>query len=116
MHVSPAIWGQDALDFKPTRWLLDGGSFYQPPRSTFLPWSGGPRVCPGMKMAQVEFVAVMVTIFRSHKVSAVPRDGETMEMAREKLKGVMADSQPIVTLQMNRPQDVVLRWERREIN
>lgn len=64
-------------------------------------------------MAQVEFVAVMMTIFRFHKVRPVPRDGETMEMAREKLKGVMADSQPLITLQMKRPRDVVLRWENR---
>jgi len=64
-------------------------------------------------MAEVEFVAVMMTIFSSYKVTPVIEPGETIDVAREKLKGVMADSQPQVTLQMNRPRDVKLRWERR---
>ena len=112
MHVNPSIWGSDALEFRPSRWLLDDGSFYQPPRSSFLPWSGGPRNCPGQKMAEVEFVAVVMTIFRSYKLSPVIGEGKTMELAKEKLKDLMADSQPIVTLQMNKPRDVKLKWER----
>ena len=64
-------------------------------------------------MAEVEFVAVMVTMFRSYKVSPVPKRGGSLAAARENLKNVMADSQPRVTLQMNRPKDVKLRWDKR---
>ena len=64
-------------------------------------------------MAQVEFVAVMMTIFRSYKVTPVLEKGENMNMARDRLMGVIADSGPRVTLQMNRPKDVKLRWEAR---
>lgn len=66
-------------------------------------------------MAEVEFVAVMMTVFRSYKLIPVVEKGETIEMARQRLKDVMADSQPSVTLQMNRPRDVKLRWEKREV-
>jgi hypothetical protein len=66
-----------------------------------------------MKMAQVEFLAVMLTLFRKARVSPVTEGAETMEMARERLKGLMKDSQPRITLQMNRPKDVVLRWVER---
>ncbi len=66
-------------------------------------------------MAEVEFVAVMMTIFRSYKLTPVVEKGETVEVARERLKGLMADSQPRVTLQMNKPRDVKLRWEKRPV-
>ncbi len=63
-------------------------------------------------MAEVEFVAVVMSIFSSYKVTPIVERGETIEMAREPLKNVMADSQTIVTLQMKRPKDVKLKWER----
>lgn len=113
-HVDPAIWGVDALDFRPDRWLSDDGDLVRPTRGTFTPWSAGPRICPGQKMAEVEFVAVMMTVFSSHKISPVVDAGETLEMAQEKLREIIADSQPRITLQVNRPQDVKLRWERRD--
>lgn len=64
-------------------------------------------------MAEVEFVAVMMTIFTSYKVKPVVKQGETMEMARQNLLDLMADSQPRTTVQMNRPDDLRLRWEKR---
>lgn len=112
MHVDSNIWGSDALSFRPTRWLPNQSNV-EPVKGTFLPWSGGPRACPGIKMSQVEFVAVMLTIFRSWRVEPIIKTGETVDLAREKLKSVMADSQPMITLQMRTPREVKLRWTRR---
>ncbi len=64
-------------------------------------------------MAHVEFVAVFATIFRRYKCSTVLQDGETAEMARERFEEIMKDSQPRLTLQMNSPESVKLRWSRR---
>ena len=123
MHVSSLIYGPDPEAFRPTRWLpntsrntLPGpeDEFFEPPRSSFLPWSAGPRSCPGQKMAEVEFVAVMCRVFGGWRVSPVIFEGETLEGARERLKDVVRDSQPRTTLQMNRPRDLVLRWEEME--
>lgn len=111
MSISRSLWGDDALMFRPTRWLHPDGEFVEPPRGSFLAWSAGPRDCPGRKMSKVEFVGVMMTVFHSWKVAPVVLQGETAEMARERLRRVVADSQPIVTLQMKRPGDVLLRWE-----
>ncbi|KAK2005469.1 cytochrome P450 [Colletotrichum eremochloae] len=112
LHTAPSTWGPDALTFNPSRWLQSadaaaavsgeeegevkkgggGGDqspasqFITPPRGTYFPWSGGPCACPGQKMSQVEFVTVMATLFRS---------------------------QPVITLQMKRPNEVRLRWARR---
>jgi cytochrome P450 len=118
MHRDEKIWGPDARTFRPTRWLGKGSTLdkplpFTPPRGTFLPWSAGPRACPGMKMAQVEFVAVMFAVFRRARVSPVVRGSETKKMAAERLKMLMQDSQPRITLQMNKPKEVVLRWEMR---
>ncbi|KAG8528346.1 uncharacterized protein KY384_007264 [Bacidia gigantensis] len=114
LHVSSAIWGKDALGFRPSRWLSPEGDFVEHPRSSFIPWSTGPRLCPGMKMAEVEFVAVMMSIFRTWKVAPAVLQGETTELASERLRKVVADSHPRLTLQMNRPKDVLLRWTRHE--
>ncbi|TKW57214.1 putative cytochrome P450 CYP13A1 [Colletotrichum tanaceti] len=119
LQTSPSTWGPDALDFKPTRWLQpvfkvdEAPQLKTPPRGAFLPWSAGPRVCPGQKMSQVEFVAVVATLFRKCTAEPVPRKEESMQQARQRLLDLMQDSQPAVTLQMKRPKDVHLRWARR---
>lgn len=61
-------------------------------------------------MAQVEFVAVIATLFRSCKAEVVLKEGETDVQARERLETLMGESQPLLTLQMENPEDVVLRW------
>ena len=73
----------------------------------------GPRNCPGQKMAQVEFVAVFSNIFKRYTVEPMVSKGETLAMAKEKLSAIAADSQPRLTLQVNRPQDVRLKWTKR---
>ena len=64
-------------------------------------------------MAQVEFVATFATIFRLYRCNPVVEDGETMAQAKERLKDVLQDSQPRLTLQMNRPRAVKLKWTKR---
>jgi cytochrome P450 len=39
MHRNPAVWGPDALDFKPDRWRDMG-----PEREAFMAWNIGPRM------------------------------------------------------------------------
>ena len=64
-------------------------------------------------MSQVEFVSVMVAIFSKYRMAPVLEAGESLENARERLRDIMVDSQPRVTLQLNRPHDVKLRWMKR---
>ncbi|KIW92230.1 uncharacterized protein Z519_07214 [Cladophialophora bantiana CBS 173.52] len=128
LHLDPRTWGDDAMTFRPSRWLVSPdtapsrtGAEYtiaqnikSPPKGTFLPWSAGPRVCPGQKMSQVEFVSVFMTIFGKYRCEAVKvRDEETAEEVKQRLEAVMRDSQPKLTLQMMRNKDLKLRWIRR---
>jgi cytochrome P450 len=110
MHVDRDNWGSDALAFNPARWLDGSGSLIVPAKGTFLPWSGGPRVCPGMKFSQVEFVAVFATMFRSARCEALRLEGETEERARARLEAIMADSVSKLTLQVRDPTEVTLKW------
>lgn len=104
--------------FRPSRFIDDTTpdrlSIKNYGRGTFLSWSAGPRICPGAKMSQVEFVSVFATIFSRWKVELVLKDGESAEQARTRVEQLMEDSQSRLTLQMNRPREVKLRFRERE--
>ncbi|KAL4753494.1 hypothetical protein BDW72DRAFT_210017 [Aspergillus terricola var. indicus] len=111
LHLDPSIWGPDATEFRPSRWLDGSGQLITPDKSTYLPWSGGPRICPGMKMSQVEFVATMATLFRSGKCEPLPTAGiNKPDVLRERLLALSRDSVSKLTLQMRNPDGVLLKW------
>lgn len=117
LHTAPATWGPDSDEFRPERWIsidekTGQESVMTPARGTFSPWSGGPRVCPGQKMSQVEFVVVMATLLWRCSVRPVTHTetGETDADARARLLKLTEDSQPRLTLQMNRPDEAELQW------
>ncbi|KAK4243505.1 cytochrome P450 [Corynascus novoguineensis] len=94
----------DEYMFRPSRWINPPGSaqaHYHPPKGTWIPWAMGPRVCPGMKMAQVEFVAAMLTLLKRHRIERVPLDGEDAEAAEKRLDARLRDSRWVTVLQMN---------------
>jgi cytochrome P450 len=45
------LWGQDAMEFKPERFLEENIKNIHP--YAYFPFSNGPRVCPGLKYAQI---------------------------------------------------------------
>ncbi|OJD10562.1 hypothetical protein AJ78_08463 [Emergomyces pasteurianus Ep9510] len=111
MQLDPAIWGADAGEFRPSRWLDESGQLIVPPKGSYIPWSGGPRICPGIKMAQVEFVATMATLFRSARCEPLPTAGaEKPEARRERLQQLTRDSVSKLTLQLRNASDVELQW------
>lgn len=63
-------------EFNPDNWL-SGGKFEhsKPPKI----WSFGPRVCPGMSLAQGEILAIVATILHHFElVEPVPNNLETV--------------------------------------
>lgn len=110
IHNDPEIWGRDVAQFKPSRWIDSNGSIVTPVSGTFLPWSAGPRVCPGMKMSQVEFVATFATLFRSARCEPVVGEGEDIEEKRAELKALMEAAVCRLTLTVKDHDAVKLRW------
>ena len=101
---------KDEYVFRPSRWLNppgpstsgSGAALFLPPKGTYIPWGLGPRICPGKKMAQVEFTAVMLTLLRRHRVEAVPlKDEGGRPEVEARLDARLKDSRWVTVLQMN---------------
>ena len=59
-HRDPAIYGDDALEYKPERWLE--GRRFAP--SEFLPFGGGRRACVGMNQARQQLRIIFAELAR----------------------------------------------------
>lgn len=57
LHRRKDIWGDDADDFNPDRWLSS-----RPPPWTFIPFGGGPRICIGQKLALFQIYYILAVI------------------------------------------------------
>jgi cytochrome P450 len=90
---------------------LQTEELFQPPTGLFLPWTSGPRICPGRKFAQVEFVAVIAKLFQKHEVEPVLEHDETMKQARQRALDQANHSIVNMTLQMADPKNVKLAWK-----
>lgn len=126
IQTDPKYWGDDSLEWRPSRFIrssasaetieatLEDEEFIIPARGTFLSWSGGARDCVGRKFSQVEFVAVIASLFRDWRVDPALSDEETPEAARKRvLDQIETDSAPVLLLQMLHPDRCPLVWSRR---
>ncbi|KAH7063432.1 cytochrome P450 monooxygenase-like protein [Macrophomina phaseolina] len=114
LQSHPAYWGPDSLDWKPARWIESANdgeaeSIRTPTKGTFIPWGDGPRICPGRKFSQVEFVAVIASMLWRHRIEVVPEEGEGFAEAKARIMEVMNDASEGVTLFMRNPEKVRVR-------
>ncbi len=69
VHRHERLWeGPDAFD--PDRWQGDAGR--RASRAAFLPFSAGPRVCPGAGFAMVEGPLLLALLIRDLRFATVP--------------------------------------------
>jgi len=69
-HMSKRFWGDDALEFKPERFLGSGGA--KSSKQLFA-FSHGPHVCIGKKFAMWEMKTILAMVLqRYHVVSTTP--------------------------------------------
>lgn len=181
VHANPKVWGDDATEWKPSRWIIHDGDgdaplitpqpsrtpspigyrstnldmdekntrspspnssiavfaaqqqqflsvptptvsrrsssstisgatssqgILKPLKGTFLPFSEGSRACSGKKFATVEFVAVLFTLLREHRLEL--EDGWSAERVKHVLSGRKPGG---ITLQP--PESIPLRFVRR---
>ncbi|XXG98990.1 hypothetical protein Hte_005323 [Hypoxylon texense] len=69
MHRDPDLWGPDAEEFRPERWETAR------PLWNFVPFGGGPRICPAHVMVDTECSFTLFKIFQRFK-ALEPRDDE----------------------------------------
>lgn len=107
IHRNPKIWGADALEFRPERWLDEEYIANLPPGS-WRPFERGPRNCIGQELAMLEGKVVLACVARgfefrkvgytgqevngllerevwnTHAVTSVPVDGMMMKVSVRK--------------------------------
>jgi cytochrome P450 len=74
--------------WRPDSWITreeSSETLFPPVEGSYVPWAAGPRVCPGKKFSQVEFVAVISSLLRDHRVRPVLMKGESEKNASERL-------------------------------
>ncbi|ORY47209.1 cytochrome P450 [Rhizoclosmatium globosum] len=74
MGRTEAIWGPDAKEFKPERWLK---MEKQPSPFNYPAFNAGPRICLGKGMAELEGVFVLVELMRQFEIRIVKEEEVT---------------------------------------
>jgi len=72
INTSTTLWGPDALEFKPERWLDADGTANNrggaDSNYSFLTFLHGPRSCIGQKFAQAEFACLLAAWVGSFEI------------------------------------------------
>ncbi|CAG7555763.1 unnamed protein product [Fusarium equiseti] len=119
LHTSSASWGDNSLEWLPSRWIArdetEGEKMAPMPTGAFLPWAAGPRVCPGKKFSQVEFVAVLVCLLKEYTVEP-DTDGEDDLKAAASMALMEEAKQSSFNflLKVKHPEKIKLRCVRRD--
>ncbi|XP_010513571.1 PREDICTED: alkane hydroxylase MAH1-like [Camelina sativa] len=72
-----AVWGEDARDFKPERWITETGGLRHEPAYKFLSFNAGPRSCIGKNLAINLMKTVIVEILQNYEIKVV--NGQKIE-------------------------------------
>lgn len=116
-HLSPR-WGADVHSFEPRRFIqrsADGGEKVVVPEGPlYAPFMMGPRMCPGKKFSQVEFVSMMARVLVEWRVEPAKWDGDSEDVARERLLSVAGDKVFNVSAHLKRGGDAAVRFVRRK--
>ncbi|KAJ5137071.1 hypothetical protein N7448_005625 [Penicillium atrosanguineum] len=83
MHTDTSIWGPDAREFRPDRWI---GPQSKGLDQYFCTFSKGSRMCIGQNLAPAEVIIVLAYLLRNFKMSlesksdiGVPKDRFTLQ-------------------------------------
>ncbi|CAH8295174.1 unnamed protein product [Eruca vesicaria subsp. sativa] len=88
------VWGDDALEFKPERWVSDTGGLRHETSSKFLTFNSGPRSCPGKHLAMTAMKTIVVEILQNYDLKLI--------------EGQKIEPKPSLVLQMNNGLRVTL--------
>lgn len=122
LHTDPRWWGSGNMEWSPKRWITKDNesgleAIASPPAGgAFLAWSSGPRICPGKKFSQVEFVAVIASLLHKFRLEPlVMRDKgmTTQEDAAQALMKTIKNSEMMTTPKMLNPEAAGITLVRR---
>ncbi|KAI8887433.1 cytochrome P450 [Backusella circina FSU 941] len=69
---SEVVWGPDAKEFKPERWIVSGtGELRRESQGQWPAFHAGPRVCLGQNLATLEALVAMISLVRKYQFELV---------------------------------------------
>ncbi|KAI8138498.1 cytochrome P450 [Fennellomyces sp. T-0311] len=71
MGRSAKIWGSDAQEYRPERWIDEDGKLKRETQGKWPVFHGGPRVCLGQNLAVLEAVVAIATMMQRYKFTLV---------------------------------------------
>ncbi|XP_062114606.1 cytochrome P450 CYP94D108-like [Humulus lupulus] len=83
-----SIWGENCLEFKPERWLVDG--VFRPENPYRYPvFHGGPRMCLGKEMAYIQMKSIAASVLEKFEVGVLDEDTcpENLHVVTLRMKG-----------------------------
>ncbi|KAJ2986631.1 hypothetical protein NUW58_g4933 [Xylaria curta] len=89
MHRNYEIWGEDADEFRPERWLEEENASRE---KYFIPWSAGFASCPGQNIARMEMPKLIATLLRDYEFKQV---NEGQEWSYEATFGLLPYNWPV---------------------
>nr|CAD2189497.1 unnamed protein product [Meloidogyne enterolobii] len=97
LHRDKKVWGEDAEEFKPERWLLNDN--INTSTEYYYPFGGGPRICIGMRLAMMDIKMVLVHLLRSFELE---RCSETFIKPNLTGQGVLNSGKIFVKLNLRK--------------
>ncbi|KAI8987580.1 cytochrome P450 [Mycotypha africana] len=78
---SEIVWGPDAKQFKPERWIMPNGELKRETQGQWPAFHGGPRVCLGQNLATLEALVALAYIVKDYKLTLVPGQNITYQVS-----------------------------------
>jgi cytochrome P450 len=98
LHRDPTVWGPDALEFRPERWLQkeapqqNGTTNKAVAAAVFYGFGEGPRMCPGKRLAIMQEKMAMVQVFRAFRLHPV---GNIKQKVSKRLSRACSNSEAL---------------------
>ncbi|TMW59366.1 hypothetical protein Poli38472_004435 [Pythium oligandrum] len=68
INRNPMVWGPDAHEFNPERWIdTKTGNIINVPATKLFTFAAGPRICVGMTLAMMELRVVSANLLRKYR-------------------------------------------------
>lgn len=98
----PSIYGKDAAEYRPERWLEGGGKFAP---SEFMPFGGGRRACVGMNQARQQLRIIFAELAR--RVEFTSEFQHSNKLPRSRMIGGQTEPEKgaWVTVKLVRPEN-----------
>ncbi|KZS89925.1 cytochrome P450 monooxygenase pc-3 [Sistotremastrum niveocremeum HHB9708] len=110
------IWGSNALQYDPNRWLVGDAKVHVTNPFAFLPFNGGPRMCIGQQMALNEVSYLTIRLLQEYTFEFAPRQGSALppswkasDIGRENVEKIW----PVASLTLMAKNGVWVRAKRR---